>query len=381
MKILYLSSIDLSLGVGPSVNEYTFVKHLSYLNKNSYFVFAKPNNDLNLGDDRLHKVYNSVSGYQKATFFFVIHELYKLFLGLFLIFYHRIDYLIIRLQPFSFSSLLFVLLFPNKVHVKTVGRGIVLFKIGFSLFDWVHSRILKTTLRRCRSIDCVSEVNKELIFKKFGVNPKKIHVIDNGVDLSLFRRRKKEFSFLKDIYKIDLEGYDYVLGYSGNLAFERGGLELVKTVKYLNDICDMRIAGIILGDISSREMIMNSLEYEELDNVFFTGKVPFQHVPYFLSCFDIGFSILPIKNQGASCQKVRQYSAMGVYCISTPGQEEYLEDYSAGTIVKNSELDTLPTVVKDILNKKTFDLVPSKELLDRIDSESAVIQRINILLS
>lgn len=141
----------------------------------------------------------------------------------------------------------------------------------------------------------------------------KSEIIPNGVDIELFRKYSTE-ELKKDLGINDR----FVVGHVGVLR-EWIDLEaLFKAVKQLSDkfnIC-MLIVG---GGIGYEENVNLAKKYDLLKNTIFTGTVPYNQVPKYISCMDV--CIVPFKldavSQNSLPLKLFEYMACEKPVIST----------------------------------------------------------------
>lgn len=379
MKILYLSSFDISLGKGPSVNERTFLNSLNQKIEKLFCIHGKTTNTLNFN---LKKSYSKIYSTQRHKFFFPFIELYKFIMTCYIIRKYKIDVIIARIELFPLSIFFLSLLYKRKIYIKTLGGGLLnsLSNNGFERLNLINNKLIKSILNRCIAVDTVSERFKSKIQKTFDLDSNKIHVIDNGVDLNMFKSIPGSKEIIKSKYKIDLLNYDYIIGYAGNLAYERGGEEVISAVNFLNKrFKNKTVAGLILGGGESDEILKKN--NKDLNNIFFTGNILFEDLPLFISSFDIGFSILKPKNQGASAQKVRQYVASNVFTITTPGQEDFVEKFKIGKVFEYEKRDRINYYLEELFSNNLYKINSSEKVLKNISINTKVSQRLKIIKS
>ena len=379
MNILYISSFDLSLGRGPSVNERTFLNNLNKQVENLYCIHGKSTikNDL-----KIKKSYSRITSTQKNKFFFPLIELYKFLCACYIIKRYKVDFIIARVELFPISIYFLSIIFKDKIYIKTLGGGLInsLSNNNLQFLNSLNNYLIKVILKKSFAIDTVSERFKQLICKTYDLCKSKVHVIDNGVDLIKFKKTDNPIERIKNKYNIDLSKFDYIIGYAGNLAIERGGIEVINAVNYLNNsLTNKKIAGLILGGGHSDKLLKNKFSEDEMKNIVLTGNINFDDLPMFISCLDIGFSILHPKNQGASAQKVRQYVACNVFTITTPGQENFVEKYGVGKIFENKEKNLINIYLMNLLTSNKHKVNSPTKLLDEISIYSKVKERISIL--
>ena len=170
------------------------------------------------------------------------------------------------------------------------------------------------------------------------------------------------------------------MGYAGTHAHIRGGQEICDAIALLHKEGGKRkYFGIILGAKADSKWIAQKRELPSYGIDFIiSDSIPYEQVPYFISSFDIGISLLSERHRGASCQKVRQYIACNIFTISTPGQEEFISDYHVGRILENNDAGELSKAVIEYLdapnNESLWD-----EVVDEIAYENINVRRLKVI--
>jgi glycosyltransferase involved in cell wall biosynthesis len=132
---------------------------------------------------------------------------------------------------------------------------------------------------------------------------KNVFLIQNGIDIELFRKEQKSFDFRE---QLKLSKDSVLLGYSGdtNIRFD---WNLIKEVLSL----EKRIVLLVIGKISSRN--------KKIKRVISLGEWPYNKVPFFLKNIDI--CIVPHKidnfSNSMSPLKLGEYIALSKPIIST----------------------------------------------------------------
>ncbi|MCA0131647.1 glycogen synthase [Winogradskyella alexanderae] len=97
---------------------------------------------------------------------------------------------------------------------------------GYDASSWIE----KTAIEMADCLIAVSEETKEDVIKYFNVDPKKIEVVYNGIDL-------KEYVVIEDANVLDTYGIDknkpYVL-FVGRITRQKGIVHLVNAIKYID---------------------------------------------------------------------------------------------------------------------------------------------------
>ena len=117
-----------------------------------------------------------------------------------------------------------------------------------------------------------------------GINPEKIHVVTNGVDLSHFRPRKKDKELSS---KLGLEG-KFVAGYIGTHGMAHALGTLLEAAQRLRKFPEGdRYRIIFLGAGAERDNLRATAERMGLDNVLFLEPVSKEQVPRYWSLLDV----------------------------------------------------------------------------------------------
>ena len=162
--------------------------------------------------------------------------------------------------------------------------------------------------QQCDLIVCVTEQLKELLVSDLKIDPKKILIIPNGVDVDFFNPQRVE----------PIRLFDYpIIGYVG-AVIPRQGLDLLLNVLATLKAEGIRIGFTALGGGSSKEVLIEQAKVLNLsEQVRFVGQVPRNEVPSYIAGFDLGFSGQIVLGNGLlgrmyhSPLKLYEYLSMG----------------------------------------------------------------------
>ncbi len=137
--------------------------------------------------------------------------------------------------------------------------------------------------RRADLIVAVTHAFKNKLAMR-GVEPKKIEVITNGVDMTRFRPRPKDAALVQ---QLGLEGY-FVAGYVGT----HGMAHHLETILDAAQTIDSRPSGdvfrfLLLGDGARKQALKDEAARRGLRNVIFIDSVPKDDVPRYWSLLDV----------------------------------------------------------------------------------------------
>lgn len=345
MRIVYISSFDISIGNGPGVNEREFITGLLKFPEHTCHFFIPEVKNKFPGDLPLNKFTFTHKLNNKNPFSIYkhhrdVHQKVSKYLQT-----NEVDFIVIRAGLFAFSYNKLTKQFPHiPFAMKTAGSGE--FKVfnrqffGFKYLYQLNRKLYTNLVNNAKVIDVVSPIQQDSLIKITGATDK-IHFIDNGVNTDRFIIKDK----IEVRKKLNLERFEQIIGYAGNLPWERGGMQILDSMpillkKYPN------IGGVILGSGSGMQSLYNrAKELNVEDRVVFTGQVPFDTVVDYINSFDIGISQLYEESQGASEQKVRQYLGCGKPVIVSPGSvNNFIPEEGFGFIVD-------PHDIQDFCNK------------------------------
>lgn len=362
MKILYLSFIDISQPIGPSVNEREFIPSLYKLtNGNAHFIIPKPLSPIKdeLPLEQVTFIPNS-KGRKPLHWlkqqFVAMRESRKILKE------NQFDFMVIRGGLFAFALLYITNNLKIPFALKTAGSGrFEVFKRKNALIRTLYplnQYMFKKLVRRASVIDVVSNIQKSSLEEITGVNDR-IYFVDNGVNTDRFFPQNMHSARKK----LGLGRFEKIIGYVGGLPWERGGLQIIEAMPELLKTYP-KLCGVIVGGGSKMDVLYNKAkELGVEENIHFAGVVPFEEVVDYINSFDIGVSQLYPESQGASEQKVRQYIACGKPVVVSPGAvNNFVEEEGLGYIV----LDPYDNDEFTKKIKKVFSIVETDCLSNKI---------------
>lgn len=205
-------------------------------------------------------------------------------------------------------------------------------------------RFEKFVYEKSDVIVCISESLKVSIHNEFKIPSKKIYVMPNGVDLTVFK------SSVSDLKKRNEE--QLVIGYVGALIKWQSLDILLSSVS----VTDLNVKLVIVGDGPEEENLKSmAVELGIADKVDFVGRVKVDKVPDYIKQFHVGYCnpIHELDSSGStfnSPMKIYEYLAMGVPVLS-PELPEYklINDSENFTHIFDARsVDSLHAVIENL---------------------------------
>ena len=156
------------------------------------------------------------------------------------------------------------------------------------VLDWLEKLEL-FLYRKASLVVSVTHAFKDDLARR-GINPEKVKVITNGVDLSRFSPREKDSAL---VHQLGLEG-KFVAGYIGTHGMAHGLGTILDAAKLMKtEPGGARYRFLMLGDGAEKQELVERARIEGLDNVLFVDTVPKDQVVRYWSILDL--SIIHLK--------------------------------------------------------------------------------------
>lgn len=152
-------------------------------------------------------------------------------------------------------------------------------------YPTLSRRIEKMNIRGAAQVICVTEILKGYMMR-YGVPATKIHVIPNGVDHNMFKPGPPDSALQKGL---DLLGRT-VIGFFGSFNFFPNMERFIDVVK---SICSEKpdVVFLFVGESKTGEQLKALSKQAGLESkTIFTGAVPYDQVPSYMSLVDVGIS-------------------------------------------------------------------------------------------
>jgi glycosyltransferase involved in cell wall biosynthesis len=239
-------------------------------------------------------------------------------------------------------------------YVLTADADLILEKdvSGESLLGF-HRRIASKEAMQvfnlARRIICVSESSKQGFVTTWGVNPAKISVLPNGVDLDLFDKNYDPQSIRSDYDLNDGQ----IIGFVGGFQPWHGLENLIESFSQVQQRFSTAKL-LLIGDGPVRSHVEDKARKLGLDSsIVFTGLVQQSKIPELLSVVDVAVLPYPQLPQELwfSPLKLYEYMAAGKAIIgSKSGQiAEVIRDGYNGILVKPGDISDLSKAIIRLL--------------------------------
>jgi glycosyltransferase involved in cell wall biosynthesis len=341
-NILYISSVDVSIGNGPGVNEREFILALyQAIGDRAHFLIPRPADVV--ADVPMHACTFALPHRHHDPRYLPGHTLSQMWLADRLLAQRQFDLLVFRLDILPIAPLYITRRHRTPYALKTLGQGMVNILnekgglLGKSLVG-VNRRMVRQLVDRALAVDSVSLLQVEYLERLLGIAAGKIVWVDNAANTHRFFPTPA----IGARRELGLAAFDPIIGYVGNLPWERGARQLVQALPLLQERYP-NIGAVILGDgIGLDGLKRLAQELQVADRCLFTGYVPLDRVPLYINCLDVGVSIsLRDDRSAASELKVRQYLACGKPVVASPGSNDFLTSMRLGSIVPRTNLPVI----------------------------------------
>lgn len=201
------------------------------------------------------------------------------------------------------------------------------------LAKWLEKRVYDD----CDGIVCVSEVLKDMLIQEFSIDPGKITVVPNGVDVNFFSPAKY---VPKKLFERN------VIGFVGALYPWHGLDMLIEVVAKLKEK-GIQYHLVVVGDGEMRAIWETFADKAGLkDSVVFVGQVSWEEVPSYILGFDLCYvGQLPLASgkMYLSPLKLYEYGAMArpIVAAAYPDAEALIEHEVTGFLFDPGDSNSL----------------------------------------
>ncbi len=161
--------------------------------------------------------------------------------------------------------------------------------------------------RKADKIIAVTNSFKQVLIKR-GIDPKKIEVVTNGVDLSRFSLREKDMELVR---QYQLEG-KFTAGYIGTHGMAHGLETIIETAGMMQQQDDDTFRFLFLGHGAKKQELMDSVAKKGLNNIIFVDSVGKDEVARYWSILDASIIHLRRTPLFASVIPSKLFECMGM---------------------------------------------------------------------
>lgn len=197
----------------------------------------------------------------------------------------------------------------------------------------------------CDANFSVSKSLKDRVTKNLKINPRKITVLQNGVDTDIFNGRYDTTYLKKELNLENITGKKLVLGSIGSLKASKNQEFLLKTLAYLSKQGEeKKIIALFVGEGPRRSFLEKLTKELQLENrVYFLGLR--KDIPQILSLVDVLISTS--KSEGMSNVTLEAFSScVPVITSGAVGMAEVVHQGQNGFIFENNNIDMLSQYLK-----------------------------------
>jgi len=151
---------------------------------------------------------------------------------------------------------------------------------GNSLLHRFLAKIAGFLYTNSDHIVVVTPAFKDHLVRNWKISPRKISIVENGVETDLFA--PTDATALRK--KLNAEG-KFIVGYIGTLGLAHGLETLLEAARQLQHT-NAEILFLLVGDGAEREKVAHLVRHHGLNNVLFSGQQPREAVPAYISASD-----------------------------------------------------------------------------------------------
>ena len=216
----------------------------------------------------------------------------------------------------------------------------------------IGSKMENYVLHESDKIITISRTMKKLLINN-GVQPEKVDVVYDGVKTDIFRPHPEEARMLREKYA---EGFENIVMHHGVIDPQDNPEIIVEAAAHVIKEHPSTMFWII-GEGAAIPDIKKKARKQGLEKqFFFSGWIPFEYVPQFISASDLGLVILP----DVSSARIRvtlkgfEYWACGKPIIASdlPALREIVEPWKTGLLYKPNDPKDLAEKTCMLLNDK-----------------------------
>jgi glycosyltransferase involved in cell wall biosynthesis len=247
------------------------------------------------------------------------------------------------------------------------------FRSRFKLFRYNIS--VKIADFFCDGLTCITPMLGATLEPKLKKLNKKIGYFQTGVNFNLFDP-SKSISLRSSLGMKN----KFIVFYHGVLSPNRGLQNVIKAIKICRDVIPNILFMIVGTGRGEPELKAITKKLDLLENVKFTGGIPFEIVPNYIATADVGIIPLPAIDwwNVSSPIKLKEYLAMQLPVIATdiPAHRHVVEKTGGATLIKDSEPQNIAQAVFAFYKsrKTAYPMKTREELYDVISFNSQALK-------
>jgi glycosyltransferase involved in cell wall biosynthesis len=223
-----------------------------------------------------------------------------------------------------------------------------------SLFNHIFVSFIKMAekmaTRYSEKVISVAPKIKVYLTQNFNCPPDKINVITNGVDTKKFHPIHDELLLVEWKKRLGIKSHDTVIAYIGNLAPWQGINDLIEIAfRLLSKNKDLKY--LIVGDGPLKPLLLEKVLSSGYDkNIYFTGMVNHEEIPFLINLADI--CVAPLRIGTGSPIKVFEYMACGKPVVTSRIEGlEFIEAEGAGRLTPPEDITGLEEALSELIEE------------------------------
>ena len=200
------------------------------------------------------------------------------------------------------------------------------------------------------------------LFKEKYKYDRNVHIIPTGIEIERFYKEKLNKEKVLNLKKKLGLLNDNIILYLGRISCEKRIDFLIKNqVNLVKKINNSKL--LIVGDgpeLEEYKELVSKLKIE--DNVIFTGKVPWDEVPYYYALSDVFATNSDFETQGLTVIEAMA-AGLPVVALDDDAFRNVVIDGLTGYLFKNKKAPTVPDPAEGVINEETYS---SKYFAERV---------------
>lgn len=195
-------------------------------------------------------------------------------------------------------------------------------------------------------IIAVSNATKKELIEKADIDPKKISVIYNFIDLKKFNQKNITWDVQREKEKLGIKRDEFVMGFVGRLSKEKGCDILINCLPHL----DFKYKLLIAGDGPEKDNLIKQINKLKInENIIFLGYT--ENILKIYSLIDS--LVIPSRHESFGIVAL-EAQAMGIPVIASdvPGLNELISNKYSSKIINMNKPNLLRNKLNSLSRKK-----------------------------